>query len=516
MQNNWNRNYHKLTHPVYASLDQPLSALRKEGKISQGVVGVSPQHNNKMKKILSGLFVLSLIISACNVSKDVKTPKPELPVAFRNEVTTADTSSIADVEWKNFFADATLQKLIDDAIRNNYDLQIALKNIESSRLLFNQIKFNYTPQVNLNVTANTTRPSDNSLNGLSLGQFLGSKHIEDYNANLGLSWEADIWGKIRNQSRAALAQYLQTDEARKAIQTNIVASVSQGYYNLLMLDEQLQIAKRNVTLTDSTLRILNLQFNSGQVTSLAVQQAEAQRLAAAQLVPEFEQNITIQENALRVLAGALPSAIERNTRLDQLPVAENVPSGLPSAIVSRRPDVRSAELELNVANANVGIAAANMYPSLTITAQGGVNSFRASNWFSLPASLFGTVAGSITQPIFNRKRLKTQYEVAKVEREKTVLQFRQSVLNAVGEVSDALVKIEKLKAQQAIAANRVKTLQQATGNANLLFKNGMANYLEVITAQSNVLQSELELASIKRQQLSALAELYRSLGGGWK
>ncbi|MCQ6959115.1 efflux transporter outer membrane subunit [Mucilaginibacter aquariorum] len=468
-----------------------------------------------MKKIISGLTLL-MIISACNVSRNIETPKPALPAAFRNAVATADTSSIADIQWKNFFTDATLQQLIDSAISNNYDMQIALKNIESSRLLFKQTKFNYTPQVNLNVSANTSNPSNNSLNGLTVGQFLGTNHIEDYSANLSLSWEADIWGKIRNQSKAALAQYLQTAEARKAIQTNIVSSVSQGYYNLLMLDEQLDIARRNVRLNDSTLQIIKLQLQAGQVTSLAVQQAEAQQLAAAQLVPEFEQNIAIQENALRILTGALPAQIGRNTRLDQLRVTEGVPTGVPSVVVSRRPDVRSAELALNVANANVGFNKANMYPVLNITAAGGVNSLKASNWFNIPASLFGTVAGSVLQPIFNRKKLKTQYEVSKIEREKVVLQFRQSVLNAVGEVSDALVKIEKLKERQAIAANRVTTLQQATGNANLLFKNGMANYLEVITAQSNVLQSELELASVKRQQLSAVAELYRSLGGGWK
>lgn len=468
-----------------------------------------------MKKILSWL-TLSVIINACNVSRNIETPKPALPAAFRNAVTNADTSSIANIQWENFFTDTTLQQLIDSAIINNYDMQIALKNIESSRLLFKQTRFNYTPQVNLNVMANTSRPSDNSLNGLTLGQFLGTNHIEDYNAYLSLSWEADIWGKIRNQSKASLAQYLQTSEARKAIQTNIVSSVSQAYYNLLMLDEQLDIARRNVRLNDSTLQIIKLQLQAGQVTSLAVQQAEAQQLAATQLVPEFEQNIAIQENALRLLTGALPDKIERSTRLDQLTVADGISAGLPSEIVSRRPDVRSAELALNLANANVGFNKANMYPVLNITAAGGVNSFRASNWFNIPASLFGTVAGSVLQPVINRKKLKTQYEVSEIEREKVVLQFRQSVLNAVGEVSDALVKIEKLKARQAITANRVSTLQQATGNANLLFKNGLANYLEVITAQSNVLQSELELASIKRQQLSAVAELYRSLGGGWK
>jgi len=468
-----------------------------------------------MKKYINGFTALMLLVlSACSVSKDVETPKPELPAEFRNVAAVGDTTSIADIQWKDFFADVTLQKLIDSAIAKNYDMQIAVKNIESSQLLFSRVKWDYVPALALNVTASSNR---HSVTGLSISQFgIGTSHVEDYSANLALSWEADIWGKIKNRQRAALAQYLQTAEAKKAIQTNIVASVSQGYYNLLMLDEQLNIAQRNVRLNDSTLRIIRLQYDAGQVTSLAVQQAEAQRQAAEQLVPQFEQNITIQENALSILAGQLPDKIARNAKLDDLTIPDNLSAGLPSAIVSRRPDVKSTELALTIANANVGITKAAMYPSLTITASGGVNSFKASNWFNLPASLFGTVAGGIVQPIFQKKQLRTQFEVAKVEREKTVLQFRQSVLNAVGEVSDALVKIEKLKQQQAIAVNRVKTLQQATANANLLFKNGLANYLEVITAQGNVLQGELELATVKRTQLSAVAELYRSLGGGWK
>jgi outer membrane protein TolC len=283
-----------------------------------------------------------------------------------------------------------------------------------------------------------------------------------------------------------------------------------------MLDAQLNIASKNVKLNDSTLHIISLQYNAGQVTLLAVQQAEAQRMAAAELIPQFEQNITIQENALRILTGELPGKIERSATLDQMPVAGDLSAGVPTAILSRRPDVKSSELALIAANANVGIGKAEMYPALRITASGGINSFKASDWFNIPASLFGIVASSVAQPLLEHKQLKTQYEVAKVEREKTVLQFRQSVLTAVGEVSDALVKIEKLKAQQSIAADRVTTLQHATTNANLLFRNGMANYLEVITAQGNVLQGELELASIKRDELSAVSELYRSLGGGWK
>jgi multidrug efflux system outer membrane protein len=470
-----------------------------------------------MKKYITGLAFVLIVLSACKVSKDIETPKPDLPVAYRNTQTTGDTVSIGNLQWKSFFTEATLQKLIDSAIVRNYDLQIAVKNIEASQLLFKQVKWNNVPQVDFNITANTDRPADNSLTGLSLSSYgIAAKHIEDYNANLSLSWEADIWGKIHNTNKAALATYLQTIEAKKAIQTNIVASVSQGYYNLLMLDAQLDIAQKNVKLNDSTIRIIRLQYTAGQVTSLAVQQAEAQEQTAAELVPQFEQNIAIQENALRILAGQLPDKIARGADLNAMIIPDNIATGVPTEIVSRRPDVRSAELALEIANANVGINKAEMYPALRITAQGGVNSFRASNWFNIPASLFGIVGASVVQPLLDHKVLSTQYKVAEVEREKTVIQFRQSVLNAVGEVSDALVKIEKLKQQQTIAANRVNTLQSATHNANLLFKNGLANYLEVITAQSNVLQSELELASIKRDELTAVSDLYRSLGGGWR
>jgi NodT family efflux transporter outer membrane factor (OMF) lipoprotein len=352
--------------------------------------------------------------------------------------------------------------------------------------------------------------------GLSSKQFLGTTHVEDFSANIALSWEADIWGKIKNQRAGALAGYLQTAEAKKAIQTNIVAIVSQGFYNLLMLDAQLSIARKNMALNDSTLSIIRLQFTAGQVTALAIQQAEAQQLSAAALVPQLEQNITIQENALSILAGELPDRIQRNVLLGQVNIADNLSAGVPSEMVSRRPDVKGFELALIRANAQVGITKANMYPTLSITASGGINSFRTSNWFNIPASLFGAVAGGITQPLFQKKQLTTAYEIAKVEREKTVILFRQSVLNAVGEVSDALVRIEKLQAGKSIAIQRVNTLQKAITNADLLFRTGMADYLEVITAQANVLQSELELAAITREQVSAKVELYRSLGGGWK
>ncbi|CAN5579665.1 efflux transporter outer membrane subunit [soil metagenome] len=464
-------------------------------------------------RIITYAAAFLLLLSGCTISKDMPTPANTTPATFRNG--TVDTASIATIQWKTFFTDAALQKLVDSAISKNYDMQVAVKNIEAAQLIVKQTKLGNLPAANLQIGASINRPSDNSLNGLSLSQFLGKSYVEDYSASLALSWEADIWGKIKNQKAKALASYLQTAEAKKAIQTNLVADVAKGYYNLLMLDEQLAIAHKNVLLNDSTLNIIKLQYNAGQVTALGVQQADAQRLVAVQLIPLLQQEVTIQENALSVLTGVVPAAIERSGELKNIVSAQNISAGVPSQLVSNRPDVKIYELALNIANANTGIAKANLYPSLTITAAGGVNSFKASNWFNIPASLFGTALGGITQPLFQRKQLKTQYELAKVDREKTVIQFRQSVLNAVGEVSDALVKTTKLKEQETVATTRVNTLQQAISNADLLFKNGMATYLEVITAQSNTLQGELELASLKKEQLSAVVELYRALGGGW-
>jgi len=406
--------------------------------------------------------------------------------------------------------------MIDSAVQKNYDMQIALKNIESAALLFRQSKLGNLPVLNLNASVSSSRPSDNSLNGLTISQFANTKHVEDYNLSADLSWEADIWQKIANQKNLAGATYLQSAEVRKAIQTRLVSAIASGFYNLVMLDTQLEIARKNLALNDTTLTMIKLQFNAGQVTSLAVQQAQAQREVAAALIPELEQYITIQENALSLLTGEYPGAVRRRAELNSIAVNGGFSTGIPSEMLSLRPDVKAAELELRKANALVGISKANMYPSLSISASGGLNTFKASDWFNIPGSLFGIVAGGITQPVFQRKQLKTRYELAAIDREKSVLQFRSAVLNAVGEVSDELIKIRKLDQQYTITYNRVQIVKEGLRNANLLFKNGMANYLEVVTAQANALQSELDLTAIKTAQLHASVGLYRTLGGGWK
>jgi outer membrane protein, multidrug efflux system len=255
---------------------------------------------------------------------------------------------------------------------------------------------------------------------------------------------------------------------------------------------------------------------AGQENLLGEQQAEYQKLSTAILIPRIEQSIIVQENNLQLLTGQFPGTVSRRTQLDEYVGPAELSTGLPIAMVSRRPDVRTAEMELQIANARTGIAQANMYPALNITAGGGLESFKASNWFSIPGSLFGVAAGTIVQPVFKRKELKTRFEVSKLEREQAVMRFRQSVLQATNEVANALQQSGKLKEQYAIALTQVRILKYAIGNAQLLFRSDMANYLEVITVQQNALRAELDLATIQQQQVNTMVELYRALGGGWK
>lgn len=464
--------------------------------------------------LIAAFVLLGAALPACRMGRDYQRPALGLPATY--ERSGADTVTAADIPWKEFFQDRTLRLLIDTGLAYNNDLQAALQRLDAAGALARQARLNWLPTLDLGVGAQSSRPSDNSLDGLSTSSILHSRHVEDYNAYASFSWELDIWGKIRRAKEAALAEYLRTFQATRAVRTKLVSDIATGYYNLLMLDEQLKIARRNLALSDSTLTLTRLEQKAGQVTGLAVQQASAQRQATREIIPQLETKRSVQENALRLLTGSYPGPLATETRLSGLVIRDSLQTGIPAAMIRRRPDVRQSELELIAANARVGIAEADLYPSLRITATGGLNSFTASNWFNIPASLFGLAAGTLTEPVFRHKQLKTQWEVAKAERQAQVFDFRQSVLTAVGEVSDALVTLHKLGELDSLTEGRALTLEGAVRNAQWLFTSGMASYLEIITAQQNALQAQLDLAEVKRQRLDAVVALYQALGGGWK
>lgn len=464
-----------------------------------------------------------VLLYSCSVGKNYKRPTLDMPNQYRG-VTVADTNSIGDISWREFFKDPILIALIDSAIKNNFDMRIALKNIDIADQYLKESRAKFAPSITSQVAGNSTQfrsedfysnPASNFYEGTQAPNTMYVYTLQN-SSFISLSWEIDVWGKIRREKEAALATLAQNREIVKAIQTRIVAEIVQGYYNLLMLDQQLKVAKRNAALNDSTLTIVQLQRDAGQVTSLAMQQIEAQKLVAEMLIPQLEAQIFIQENALQLLIGQNPNAIIRNAELEDFIIDDTLTTGVPLNMVSYRPDVAAKELQLKAANARVGVAQAYMYPALRIDLSGGLNAMLAGNWFNIPGALFGNVFGGILQPIFQQRKLRTNYKVAMLERDKAEIDFQRKVMTSVGEISNALYRVQKLKEEHDIAQKRVEVLALAVNNASLLFKSGMATYIEVITAQSNALRSELDLANVKLKYLNACVELYRSLGGGWK
>ena len=449
-------------------------------------------------------------------------PEAELHEKFRtgNQNTFVQDSaetSIAEMPYSEFFKDPELIALIDKGIEKNNDLQVALKQLDIASLSVAQSKWYNIPTVNLNIaSAAISRYSDNSINGQMFSQMLGKKYAEDYGTNVTISWEADIWGKIKARKETVLADYLKTQEAVKTVQTQLVSQIAQGYYNLLMLDTQLDITNQNIELAKETLHTIKRQQELGISTSLSVQQQENQLDQMLATIPEIKKAISIQENTLSILTSELPGKISRNKTLTTTATPDYQSIGVPAEMLSLRPDVRSSELSVRQAFSGVKIAKKSMYPSFSITAQGGLNAYEFKNWFDIPGSLFGLATGSLTQPLLNGKQLKTQYEQSKIGMEQAEINFKQTVLNAVGEVSNILATIESADEQEKITEGLVERTGQSVVTSQKMFKNDMAINLDVIMAQNNKLQAELSLASIRYQKLNAVVNLYRALGGGWK
>lgn len=476
------------------------------------------------------LLSLVVLVSSCKVGQKYVQPELNLSADFRGDWTSEETDSllINSLPWREFFNDTVLIALIDSGLRNNYDMRTALKNIEIANLNLRANKAEYLPQIDANIaTINQQFRSDDFYSSPSSKWYTEKgkeapsnlfKYQSQHATGLEFSWELDIWGRIAHQRDILNADWLQTQEAKTAVQTKIIADIAMGYFNLLMLDAQLEVAQRNVQLNDSTLEIMRLQFEAGEITALALQQTESQRLLAASMVPSLEADIVIQENALRALIGKMPAEIYRNSSLNDnlININRMVSMGTPLDIVRHRPDIRQAELELIAANASMNIRQLMRYPQISLDAVFGVNAMLPENWFSIPGALLGSVVGQISAPIFRNKKLKTQYEVAKLEREKAELALQETVMKAVTEVSNVLMTVEKQQEQVELANARVLNSKLAVKNASLLFKSGYASYLEVITAQSNALRSELDLVDIRQQQLNSYVDLYRALGGGWQ
>lgn len=390
-----------------------------------------------IKQTLFAGAVTSVFVS-CAIQKDYTRPELNVPENYKQQVqVTGDTIVLP---WKTFFKDPKLVVLIEKALNKNNEISVALKNTEQLDLAYKQAKNTLIPTLDFNAGANRSWASKNSLNGSLNEQFTGTKYLDDFSANLSLSWEIDIWGKAKMQKQSAAAEYFAQKQNTDVIKSRIIIEVAKAYYNLISLDEQLKIAQQNIELSDKTLTMMKLQYTAGQINSLAIQQSEAQKKTAEILVPLAHQNISVQENALSILCGEYPSSVERTENFEVLIIDNEMSLGVPAQLLSRRPDLKAAELNVVSMNAKTGLAKAAMYPSISLSPQIGVNSNKINTWFDLPGSITKTLAANLTMPLLKKRQLKTGYETAIIEQEKAVINFKQTLMTAVGEVSAAMAK----------------------------------------------------------------------------
>lgn len=447
------------------------------------------------------------VLQSCKVTRDYQRPELNLPASF-NE--TSDSIKTAEVPaYRDFFKDPELLTLLDQVMVKNPDLLIASEEILASEAQLKSVKLNYLPDISLQANTGIQRLSKNSMQA----SFGGGVIFQEYNFAPVVSWDVDFWGKLKKQREESLSNYLSRAENRRALRVQLVAQTAQAYYNLLSLDQQLSITQQVEKNMQETVTLLKTQYSVGDVTALAIKQAEAQLAETRALIPEIKGSIRAQENALQTLAGNYPDAVKRSGQFGNHAFITEIEAGVPVDLLANRPDVKQQELLLQAASARVGIAKTEFYPSLKITAQGGSNATNLANWFSIPGSLFGTAAAGLAQPLFNRRSIRSGYEQAVHQREAAVHTFRKSVLMAVEEVSTAMSNIIRVKEQLDEVNNRKKAMDKAISDAQLLYKYGEANYLEVLTVQQSAFQAELAYTAARQNEINTYLALYKSLGG---
>ncbi|APY01528.1 efflux transporter outer membrane subunit [Lacinutrix venerupis] len=467
------------------------------------------KHRNLSKGAL--ILVVALTLQSCFVAQDYVRPdlNTETEALYRTDNLPTDSVSIADVSWKSLFTDQYLQQYIEEGLQNNMDVRIALQQILAAQAYVKQGKAGYLPSVSVGANATHQELSENSQFG---SLFNGA--IDTYDITANLSWEADVWGKIRSNKRATQAAYLQSVAGHQAIKTQLISSIANTYYNLLALDAQLEITKQTIETRESGVTTIKALKDAGQVTQVAVDQNIAQYNSARALQVDIETAIFKTENTLSILLGKTPQHFERSS-LDIQKIEQELVLGVPTTLLSNRPDVMAAEYDLIQSFELTNVAKSSLYPSLKLTASGGLESLELDKLLNAN-SLFATLIGGITQPIFNQRALKTQKEVAIAQQEQALLTFKKTLLVAGGEVSNALFSYESEVNKFEFRKNEVEALRTAEANSNELLKNGYANYLDLLTARESALSAELNVIDSKLQQLVSVVDLYEALGGGWR
>jgi multidrug efflux system outer membrane protein len=441
------------------------------------------------------------LLAGCAVGPKYQQPKVAPPADFR-QLQPATAESLADQAWWQVFQDEELQHLVRQAITNNYDLRIAAIRVEEARATARIDASGLYPQVN--AEGSVSRTKNPPFAPIAAASFSPQ-----------VSWEIDLWGRLRKERDAGRYELLASEEGRRGVLVSLVAQVAQGYFALRELDLQLQITKDTVTTRHETLDLFNKLKQAGVNSGLDIAQAEADLAAAEASIPDLERQISQQENALRLLIAQPPGEIPRGKLLADQYLPPDVPAGLPSALLERRPDIRQAEKSLQAVNALVGVARANMFPQFSLTGLFGVASDQLTGLSGGAGSTYSFGAG-LTAPIFQGGRLRGNYQLAQQQYEESRTSYEKSVQSSFREVADALVQYQKLRELRVVQERQVEALQRSVHLSSIRYSGGLSSYLEVLDAQRGLFSAQIALAQTRGNQLQALVELYRALGGGWK
>ncbi len=457
------------------------------------------------------LLVVAFTLQSCFVAKDYVRPDLDLETEalYRTENLPTDSVSIAEVSWKDLFTDPYLQQYIEEGLQNNMDVRIAIQQMIAAEAYAKQGKAGFMPTLSVGPNYTHQEYSENSQFGT-----IFSGGLDTYDITANLSWEADVWGKIRSGKRASQAEYLQNVAAHQAVKTQLISSIANTYYNLLALDAQLEVTKKTIETRASGVETIKALKDAGQVTQVAVDQNIAQYNSAKALQVDIEMAIFKAENTLSILLGRTPQELERSP-LQTQKIDQELTLGVSTLLLRNRPDVMAAEYSLIKNFELTNVANSSFYPSLTLTASGGLQSLELDNLLNAN-SLFATVVGGLTQPLLNQRKLKTQKEVALANQETALLNFKKTLLVAGSEVSNALYAYKAETKKFEFRKNEVEALRIAEANSEELLKNGYANYLDLLTARQSALSAELNSIDSQLQQLVAVVDLYEALGGGWK
>ena len=459
--------------------------------------------------LLAVLLSTTLILSGCAVGPNYVRPKVNAPADFRGLDGAAQQASYADLPWWEVFKDDQLKSLIDTALANNYDLAIAVSRVEQARQFAAVARSQYLPAVNYSVGASDGK---NEFLGAVVPGSLTTKGA--FLAAGSVAWEADIWGRIRRLNESARAQYLSTEEARRGVMLTLTSDVAQAYFQLLGLELQLQIAKDTTASFTDTLKLFTQRYEGGVASKLDTSRAEAAQAAAAAAIPEFERQIALQENVISVLLGSNPEPIVHTAKLLDEIVPPDIPVGLPSALLERRPDVLAAEQQVRAANAQVGVAIANFFPQIGLTALLGQASTPLSQITAGSANVW-SIAGNFAGPIYTGGALTAQKRQAVAAWQQTKLQYEQTALNAFTDVSDALISRQKFEAIRIEQIRSVAAYQQAVTVSLARYTAGRASYFEVLDAQLQLYPEQNALAQTELNRRVVVVQLYLALGGGW-